>query len=582
MIGSAAPIGQKSSSEEEYKPDQFSHGENAPLIGNPDRRGWCLQNRETVVKISFIGIGCIAFVGTLCGFIIEIEGSRNFNILSPFALINGASVAVIGHFLTPAQYRRTLTQGVSRVAYEVLFFTSQVVLNVPRDLTKLFTETVVWQGGVFVAKDILTLTGLQLHDLPISADEPPEERKRYRTICCSPWDFSRRSKLILTAFATSAAGLIVINFVFNDQYSKAGDLAEISLQNLIALFAGIVYGNIFARLADYIRVYEENKNRGLAVTPLKIRLLRQSRNVFQMALPLSTILMLAAQAKPNSILSFLQVFGSSLMMGAFEFLLRKDFENPDSSLHSFIEPPKSQEVILSQEKVRRCCCSINRETEEKVKQFLHKYSFSMLCMGGLFSFMVPAALDNTLKVDGAIIVLLPTTVASFLATDRVAVTFRPSPNNYFRNELYLQLLFSATTISIIYQIVRSTVEIGSQNLKDSSDAVYGLGLFGWFLWAIIVGNNRALHCQPRGATLQTLLTPPIATEEAAIAFTGTLIPRTASVASRIASAGTLIPCIASVASRIASIETLIPRIASVAFRISAVVVNFVFQAFRVI
>lgn len=553
---SLAPTGQRDSVDNEYKADLVLQTESVPLVAKSHVRGRCPQNREAVVKISSLVLSCICFGGTLYGIITEIQGSRNFNILSPCSLMNGASVAVLGHFLTPPQYRRALTERVSSVAYEGLFVATQIALNVPRDLRKLFTQSVVWQGGLYVTKDTLTLTDLQLHELPISAAEPPEEGKRYRTICmcCSPWDSSRRSKLILIGFATSATALIVINFVLNDQYSKAGDLTEIALQNVIALFSGNVFGDILARAADHAKDSMEKRYGELDEPPLKLRLLRRIRNVFQMVLPLTTVLMLAAQAKPNSILSFLQVFGPSFMMGAYSLLVRKEFENPGSSLHSFIVPlTNSPEVILSQEKVKRCCFEINRGTEEKVKRFLHKYSFSILCMGGLVGFMVPVALTNTLKVDGAIFVLLPTTFASFILTDRVAVNYRPSPNNYIQNEVCLQLLHSPISISILYQIVRSTVEIGSQNLRDSSNAVYGLGLFGWFLWATIVGNNRALHCQPRSATLQTLLTPPIAIEEAAIAFTGTLIPPASLALRAIAFTGTLIPPTASVVCRIASV-----------------------------
>lgn len=469
-------------------------------------------NRATVKKVVHFALSTAAFGTTAYFGINELLGSGNIVILSLCGLFNGASVSSIAHSVIAPEYRKKISELVSAWSYETVLALSQVYLNVvPADQMQVYAVPFVWGLGVFAGKDILSLASMQQPDLPLPA-VPAKESELLRTIGFTTKNYSKASKVRLTGAATAAIGLSVLNFVIKDQYASAGDFGKIGIyQDLIALFSGSVLGDLIARYADDKKEELELKHVNALIkrneTPRALKVMRVAKNIIVIVTPLSIGALLAAPTAPNSGGDFATKAGVGTLYGFQMLLAKRNFEDPGSYLHAVSKAPKQ----LGQAVVTTC---------SKVKEVSKKYLPSICFFGALTGYMGWAAATNIARVDYAIVVLLLTTFASFVATDRVAVNYRPERNKRINNELAFRLIYSSIALSIFFQYLTTKLDIGDRNLDDDSTSLYILSLVTWAFWGLVVGNNRAVNIQPkvRGALP---VTPPITMQVLSKTFVNT-------------------------------------------------------------
>lgn len=388
-----------------------SSGDEGSVLA-PERRG-ALQP----ARIGGIAAAALVFAGTLSGVAYELTENKNIYILSPLTLLNGASVALLGHLLTPPNYRQAISQFVTNWSYEAFFAATQVALNVvPPDFQKLSLLPFVWGLGMFIGKDGATAFSLQLSDFPSSAQEP-EPDQILKTVGFSARDNSLGPKILLVALAVTAAALTILNFLIINQYPQGGDLGKIGFyQDLIALFVGGVGGSILTRVLDKTKVQMEERYRVRLFDDIGpsslLRAMRVARNTFLIAAPLATVAVLALPALPNSPQAFMEKFTVGAIAGGVEHLSKKDFENQLSSIHR-ISP-----VIINQ---------AQEDTLRKVKKAFAKYGGSLIFLGALTGYMSWVASTQSMDGVGAIITLLVSVWGAFFSPNGSLQLIDPKP-----------------------------------------------------------------------------------------------------------------------------------------------------------
>ena len=168
---------------------------------------------------------------------------------------------------------------------------------------------------------------------------------------------------------------------------------------------------------------------------------------------------------------------------------------------------------------------ITNPTAIKVIQATRPYFLSGLYYAGMVSWFGYAASKNTLKADGAIIVLLTVSLAAFVFNVIMNRTYVPKRNSWFLNGCALTVLYNPLTLSIPYQLLTTMLSIGDRALNHSSNALYALALVTWAVWGIVFGTNRGNNIQPSNP-LKLPIPPPIVLQELSKTFVGNLTPST--------------------------------------------------------
>jgi hypothetical protein len=478
------------------------------LNSDPEVKASCCsaQTAARVVQVlTTAGVfGTTAYYG-----ISELLDSGNMTVLSLCALGNGAATASIGHLLVNPRHRKLISEFISRWSYETVLAFTQLYLNVvPDSKLQLYTLPFTWSLGCLRMKDFFQIGSLTLPQLSLSS-APPSENELLRLLGFTTRDHSSLAKLWLSGQAVTAVGLTVLNFTAHNHLAEAGDYGKIGIyQDLIAMFAGSVLGDLAARLADDRKEFLETRHAGrLTVTqtpPVPLKVLRIAKNAFYVISPIAIGALLAPQTPPNCTEDFLLKAAVGTVYGAQMLVMQREFENPRSFLHSISPVTDSPDNALA---------SNSRNVKEIVKKHLPSTSFFAILTG----YMAWAAATNLPRADYAIIVLLLTSYASYVATNRIAVTYSPDRNQRVSNEIAFRFIYSAIALSIFFQYLATKLSIGNQILDSDSTPLYVLALVTWAFWGVNVGNNRAIYSQnPVPDPLQ--ITPPIAIQELSKTF----------------------------------------------------------------
>lgn len=465
-----------------------------------------MTSKATKLAATTFGFGLTTVIAS-----VELAGSREIVPLSLTSLGNGIAIAAFGHLLVDPRFRKQISEFVAAWSYPAVLTTSQVYLNVVPDAQlKLYALFFLWGLGVFLGKDGLTIGSMQINDLPL-ANLPPQEDEILRTVGFNTRSDKPAAKAILVAHAVASIALTVFNFaLFLPLYQELGDVGKLGIpQDLIAMYAGDTLGDITARLLDRKKEELELRHSQSLLkhtgVPTMLKALRIGKVVTWAATPFFVGMLFAIPATPNTPEDFVAKTAAGIFYGAVMLMLRREFENRRSYLHFRADEASVNEPLHT--------------TKEKVRQFANKYLPTLIFFGALTGFMGWAAATNTLQVDAAIIVLLASTYASFIFTDRLAAHYRPEQNKRVLNELAFRFMYAPIGLSFPYQYLTTKVDIGDRQLKADSTALYVLSLVTWFIWGLNV--NRAMDIQ-RKSPLALPLTPPIALQELGKTFVSNL------------------------------------------------------------
>ncbi|WP_068471385.1 hypothetical protein [Candidatus Protochlamydia phocaeensis] len=484
----------------------------ASALNNPsqieDKKRGLLSRCDRKMAARVMGLALTSGVFALTTYFLVREslGSHNVKGLSLEALANGASCASFGHMLLPAKARKKANEWINAWSYEAILAGSQVYLNLaPQEQMKLFAVPFVWTLGALQMKDILALLSMDQSELFVS-HVPPNQGEILPTLGFNTRNYSRASKMWMTALATTALSLTVLNFTLLEGYLGKGDLGKIGFyQDLIALFSGSVVGEMIARLFDDKKEAIESRHLQQLISQepsIVLKAMRVIKNIGILSAPVLIGACLSVEIPPNTWTDYLNKMCVGGIYGADLFLARREFENLSSRFHAVAYPENGGQLPT--------LC-------QRIKGVAKTYLPSIGFFSAMVGFMGWAAATNIPRVDYAIVVLLITTLSSFVFTDLIAKKGRPQGHNRLHNELNFRLIHSALALSVFFQYLTTKVDIGDEQLDGDSDALYALSLISWFFWGLNVGNNRAINIQePRIPVLP--VSPPVAMQELSKTF----------------------------------------------------------------
>jgi hypothetical protein len=512
------------------------------------RRFTCSRiDRNQVIRISVYVLSSTTFAVSTYFFTTESLTSRNIKILTVTALVMGGTSATFFETLLSSKNRKKINDFINAWTYEILLGCSQVYLNLaPANLSSLLLLPFIYELGAQKMKDVVALSTMEQSDLPIST-EPPSQEEIIKTLGFNTRDYSKGSILWLTGLATAGIALTALNFGYlSDQYQNFGDYGKIGVyQDLIALFTGSIAGNLVSRLFVNYKEKLELRHAGQLLTqdtPRKLKVARVAEMTLFLFTPTLWGTLLAFNTVPNTLGDYLTKFTVGNLFGADLLITKRKFEDPNSYLHAVapikqdvVDPVKDdvvdsvkqdavdqvkQDVVpVKQDAVVRFKHQKQMTTCAKVKSVASKYLPSITFFALLIGYMSWAAATNISRVDYAIVVLLVTSISSFVFTDIIA-SKRQIQGNRFFNELVFNVIF-ARVLSMPYQYLRTKIDISDQYIDDDSNSLYTLVITTWALWGLIVGGNRATQMQrPRIPGPRT--TPPIAMVELSQPFINNL------------------------------------------------------------
>ena len=492
----------------------------------------CLRREINKIAIIVIAIGVC---GTTSYFGVKelIYSKGNIKILSICALFNGASLSAIFNALVPpVDFKDESTGEVSQNlvnevttdwAYQTYYAFSQLYLNLAnsRKYTLPFIEVL----GAILYKDVYTSFNLKKNQLSLS-NLPPDNSELIKLVGFNTRDTSCLPMSLLGTFVISAVALTTLNFFINDQYETWGDLGKIGIpQDLIALFSGSVGGEILTRIIDDLKesmeVRYSNKMSPYEKKPTIIKVMRIAKNFFVIFTPLMIGSLLGYPFASNSLPDYISKFGVGALYGSHRFLSQRHFE--DITNHPILKNSINQNSLTIQ--LHQKVDSGTLTTCSKIKGVVKKYFRPLGCLVALTGYMAWAAATNTSRVDYAILVLMASTITSFIFTDRIAVNCQPqkeTKDSHLSNELYFRFIYFPLGLSIYYQYFTTKVDIEGSNLNHGSDTLYAVQLIAWFFWGLVIGEILGNWVHPK-ANFSRYITPSIVTQEMGKTFDANMI-----------------------------------------------------------
>ncbi len=437
-----------------------------------------------VKKLVMTGIGFVGFVGTGALVVQELlSADPNHKKVAVYNLLNGLPVAFLVHPWVASSLRKVIYQIISDFSYPGLYVATQLYLNLtPKTMKPMAVTSFIWCLGALLGKDLLHSLSLKVADYSPSS-EPPKDGKELPMIGFSPRN-RKATLIILTVLSTVSIASNIFYQVYKKDIENGAlkDLEGIGLfQDWIAALSGSILGEGLFQLFDTLKETKETSyaNRLLPSKPASCDCLSSMRFIktgFVVFAPPLFAGLLAVPLSPNSIGRYATKFLAGSLFGGHQILLRREFTNLQSSVHSQIE-----EVLEPSQKT----------TSEKVKTVFKSYWPVLLLLGlSIYMIYVATKIDSP-QITGGVATMLSSALLSAGTTRFINHIFSPGQNDRVVNELAYRALYNVSSIVFYYQVLTTVINIYSGDLQKDSSSLYVTALMTWFFWGLVVGNNIA-------------------------------------------------------------------------------------------